>query len=244
MTLRMNTFNLKSGIASVRATRSGSAASLSAKPPVIGIIALLLLFCSSVAGPAFAAGLNVDQIQLAADLATSTDWQMPVVGNKQAAHPLGRQILFVEKPENKKFRTTRFASVYEFNYASMSARLLVIDLLTVKVQTERFLDVVHLPLNQTEIDFAVSLLNQDKALLQQLRDDQIRRGQTPFTRLTELDIKASIFEPNTYDDQAPHKECTRQRCALISLFDQTRTVFSIEPIVNLSTLQLKRLTRQ
>jgi hypothetical protein len=52
----------------------------------------------------------------------------------------------------------------------------------------------------------------------------------PFQSLDELEVKASIFEPLN-----KQHACARERCALLSLFDRTRTVFATEPVIYLSS---------
>jgi len=91
---------------------------------------------------------------------------------------------------------------------------------------------------RNEISFARELLSSQEDILAQLRDEQVRRGVSAFVELSQLDVKASVFEP--LDTSHP---CYRQRCALMSLFDQTRTVFSIEPVINLQTIQVDLLKR-
>jgi hypothetical protein len=120
-----------------------------------------------------------------------------------------------------------------------TARLLIIDLESNTVSKQSPVDSVHLPLNDAEIEFAISLLSDKKALINRLRLEQVHRKQPAFASLAELDIKASIFEPlDTLHN------CHTQRCALVSLFDKTRTVVNIEPIISLATTQMETLGSQ
>ncbi len=193
--------------------------------------------------------------QQARQLAESTDWGpvelAPSTGNATGTarmgrsagdairHPLGAQTLFIEKQESKQTANTTLVRVYQFHYELQQARLLVVnpdDNRIVKIQP---IASVHLPLNPTEIAYATDLLAQRADILDTLRQAQIRRGRMAFDKLAELDVKASIYEP--LDNQ---HTCYIQRCVLLSLFDETRTVFSTEPVINLQTLQVTLLDSQ
>ncbi len=183
-------------------------------------------------------GLNLDEQNQAGELANQVPW---VAGQRQKleSHPLGIQTLFIERQEDKKVVSERIARVYQYDYTSQTARLLIIDLDTQNVIRTVPLNSVHLPLNQTEIEFARALLAADEQLMGQLRVEQSQRAVQPFTTLSELDVKASIFEP-----QDANHHCALSRCALLSLFDVTRTVFAIEPIVFLNSLSIGLLQQQ
>lgn len=178
-------------------------------------------------GPGHARGLALDEQQLAARLAADQNW--PGTLNRQDSHPLGRQTLFIEKTERKQ-TDTRLARVYQYDYDRQSARMLDIDLLAGTVLQVRLLDSVHLPLNAVEVDYARQLLSGSSDLIEALRSEQISSGRVPFAGLEELQVKASIHEPLD-----PLDDCALARCALLSLFDDSRTVFAIEPVVNLAT---------
>jgi hypothetical protein len=187
--------------------------------------------------PIKASGLTSSQTDQAQALSLDTQW--PRARALVAPHPLGLQTLSIEKQERKNQHGNRWVSVYQYHYNLQSARLLLIDLESNEVTKQSPIDTVHLPLNDTEINFAKSLLNDDKVLIEQLRLEQAQRSSSTFNSLTELDIKASIYEPMN----ATH-DCHKQRCALVSLFDKTRTVFTIEPVINLTTLQVEVLSSQ
>jgi hypothetical protein len=184
-----------------------------------------------------ASGLTKRQAEQARLLSTETQW--PQSRALVAPHPLGLQTLSIEKQERKNQHSTRWVNVYQYHYTLQSSRLLLIDLESNTVSRQSPIDTVHLPLNDTEIDFAISLLSDDKALIDQLRLEQIQRSASALTSLAELDVKASIYEPISAAN-----DCHKQRCALVSLFDKTRTVFAIEPVVNLTTLHIEALGSQ
>ncbi len=191
-------------------------------------------------------GSSIDeaQLQTARQLAQSTAWPQftsrSVAPKDATNHPLGVQTLSIEKREQKKRSTLApehvSMLVYQFHYELAQARMLVVDTATERVLDSHPVASVHLPLNQTEIDFAVNLVNMQSALLDKFRDEQVRSGRTPFTQLEQLDVKASIFEPRDINNA-----CAVQRCALLSLFDQSNTVFSTEPVVNLQTFAVTLL---
>lgn len=184
-----------------------------------------------------AAELTPQQAVQANLLSTETPW--PQARSIAASHPLGLQTLSVEKQERKNQFATRWVNVYQYHYTLKSARLLLIDLDTNTVIKQTAIDTVHLPLNAIEIEFAQSLLANDQDWVNRLRLQQTSRNKTAFSSFSELDVKASIYEPMN----ASHA-CRFQRCALVSLFDNTRTVFAIEPVVNLTTLEIKALDSQ
>ncbi|NND92642.1 MAG: hypothetical protein HKN42_17445 [Granulosicoccus sp.] len=178
-----------------------------------------------------ASGLDAEEQHHAADLAASLGWPAQIISIEN--HPLGLQTLSVEKQETKHSPGVRNARVYQYDYTRRAARVLVIDLQTRRLIRTQMIDSVHLPLNQAETDFARSLLRANEALLDKLRSEQLQRGQPPFSSLEDLELKASIFEPTD-----PDHPCATTRCALLSLFDATRTVFSLEPVIFLNSQKI------
>lgn len=142
-------------------------------------------------------------------------------------HTLGLQSVVIE-PEFRKRATAdeRRARVYQYDHASQRSRLVRIDLVTDAVLGSRPIGGHHLPLSIAEQRWALDRLAAETILIARLQAEQTRRGQPAFNTLDELDVKASVFEPA--DEQHP---CARERCALLSLFDVTRTVFATEPLV-------------
>lgn len=197
----------------------------------------LLLVVSLWQLPGHTRGLQAEEQHVAAELASQVPWSESA--GKRVSHPLGVQTLFIEKQEKKAAGDERRARVYQYDYTSQAARVLLIDLDRRSVMQEQGIDSVHLPLSEQEIAFARELLVQDDGLLSRLRDEQLLRNVTPFDSLDELDVKASIYEP--LDSSAP---CFVSRCALLSLFDASRTVFSTEPLVYLNARQVGELHRR
>lgn len=211
------------------------------------IVVCLSLFVP--ASPTLAASLNQAQLQQALQLTNSTVWVAAVKAESRAAHiegaevalphPLGAQTLSIEKQESKKQPESKLLRVYQFHYELQQARLLVVDPDENRVIRIQQIASVHLPLNAAEIAYASQLLSQNNTILDTLREEQLKRGRVAFDDLSELDVKASIYEP--LDAQHP---CHRQRCVLLSLFDVTRTVFATEPVINLQTLQVTLMDGQ
>lgn len=198
---------------------------------------MLLMALTVWQSPGHARGLQAEEQHVAAALASQVPWT-PTAG-KRLSHPLGVQTLFIEKQESKKASAERRARVFQYDYTSRSARVLTIDLDRQTLLRTQAIDSVHLPLSEQEIAFARNQLAQDDTLLLQLRAEQSLRNATVFQDLSELDVKASIYEPMDSNDP-----CASSRCALLSLFDATSTVFATEPLIHLDTQQVSELHRR
>lgn len=199
---------------------------------------VIFFFIATLTGwqaPAHTRSLDPDEQNRAEALARLVPW-ITEQQQKLTPHPLGTQTLFVERQEEKKIVHERIARVYQYDYNSRTSRLVIIDLDENSVIRTMPLDSVHLPLNQMEMEFSRKLLAADDKLMSQLRNEQLRRAVQPFASLSELDVKASIFEP--LDTDHP---CAVTRCALLSLFDASHTVFALEPVVFLNSLSISPL---
>jgi len=183
-----------------------------------------------------AVGLTTDEHLLANKLTSNHVWQPQRNTSANTPHKLGIQTLSIELDERKKGDSARRARVYQFNYHLKQSRLLIIDLDTAAVVNLHMINTVHLPLNETEIATARQMVEQQADIMDKLNESRLQRGKPRLNDLSTIDVKASIFEPN-----AQQHECAAQRCALISLFDETRTVFSVEPLVNLQALSITTL---
>ncbi len=184
-----------------------------------------------------AAQLTPEQQRLAEQLANSMDWHSLAASvasgrSGEPEHPLAQQTLSIEESVTKKSNSARNSArqvrVYQFDYHHAIARVVVVSLTKNAVVSETLIPSPHLPLNEVESAAALNWLGDDAQALARLRAEQIRRGQTPFTNLSELSVKASIYVP--IDKQ---HECALERCALLSLIDDGNTVFAIEPLINL-----------
>lgn len=180
--------------------------------------------------------LSEQEHQMADQLANNKAWKQTRSESTQSPHPLGVQTLSVELDERKKGSQVRRARVYQFNYDAKQSRLVLIDLDKQVIINQQIINTIHLPLNNVEIGVARALVEQNQTIMQKLNNTRATRGQAELVDLSTIDVKASIFEP---DDQT--HVCALQRCALISLFDQTRTVFAVEPLVNLTDLSVSTL---
>lgn len=192
------------------------------------------------------ASLSVSEQQFASTLANRQAWQQnrstlqfsaeQGSGELKGAHFLNVQTLSIELDERKKTNKQRRARVYQFNYNTQQSRLILVDLDTRDMVKTQPIESIHLPLNDHEIATARTLVEQQPKLMDAVNQEQQSRGLPALIDLSSLDIKASIFEPN---DQT--HLCAQQRCALVSLFDHTRTVFVVEPLVNLQALSVTTL---
>jgi hypothetical protein len=200
---------------------------------------VLLLASATAIGakPADAGRLSPADKLTAVGLASRVAWNQAT--DRTDTHPLDVQDLSIEVDEQKHRRRDPLVRVYQYHYHLRSARVLIFDLNTAQLINEQQIDSVHLPLNEQEISFAGQLLSARNDIVEQLRNEQRMRGRLPFQSLDELEVKASIFEPLDSDHI-----CAEQRCALMSLFDDTNTVFSIEPVVNLQAQTVTLLDTQ
>ena len=189
------------------------------------------VFCA-VAGLAWALSHVANAAGLSAAeeaLALESQLMLPWLPAKRMAikHELGVQTLSVELVDIKG-STDRLARVFQFSHLTERARSVTVDLSTGEPLYQTDIRSMHLPLSTTEMAYAKKRLSVHNSLIEQMRAEQRRRGVTPFTSLDELSVKAVIFTP-------PNEEhtCRRERCALLSLFDNSHTVFSLEPVVQL-----------
>ncbi|MFK7889627.1 MAG: hypothetical protein AB8B63_02335 [Granulosicoccus sp.] len=198
-------------------------------------VAVFLLSASlCLASVAYSAPLSQQQLKNAQALADAVDWAQQ--NYQRTSHPLHVQTLSIEVQEQKEAQPARLARVYQYHYDLQLARVLVVDPDSKDVVSEQTIASIHLPLNRSEIDLAAKLLASHQAITETLQKEQLQRGDVAFETLQELEMKASIYEPT--DSEHP---CSRQRCALLSLFDSTRTVFAAEPVVFLQSLHVELL---
>jgi len=191
------------------------------------ILTGLVLSTSLTAG---AAGLSNADVANATALANSHPWTISRQSDRRSiSNGLGIQTLSVEIAEQKNQTEKTLVRVYQYDHQLQKTRRLDINLNENKVTRVLTVPSTHLPLNQNEIDFAKSILA-ESALIDQMKNEQVQSGRVPFSSLDELHVKAIIFEP--FDTTHP---CYVERCALLSLFDDSMTVFSTEPVVHLSS---------
>lgn len=202
----------------------------------IGLPLALSLVLSLTLGsaPALAEPLNAQQQRDALELAHRLTWPIDNTSGTESNRPrpnhqLGLQTISIERDIIKNSTQPERVRVYQFNYDTDSARVVTVSLTEQKVIKQSLIPSVHLPLTPEEEQFALSTLSADTDAIAALKTDHKRRGRTPFSKLSELSVKSSIYKPLN-----KNHPCTEQRCALLSLFDNTNTVFAAEPIVNLS----------
>lgn len=205
----------------------------------LGLGLALLLHTTS----AHAAPLTHEQLAKAQQMAEAEPWQLNAFATNtprtdNPKHPLAQQTLVIEPHVTKGQVSNDRVRVYQFNYHTASARVVTLSLFSDVIETTTPIPSVHLPLNAVEIQAAIDWLAKSSEALEQLRNDQIRRGLTPLATLSELSVKASIYAPIDKTDP-----CATERCALLSLFDNRNTVFALEPVINLQRGTQSWLTR-
>lgn len=202
--------------------------------------AIVLLGMAAVSQPSVAASMSTsmttDEQEFAESVATNRAWLQPRNALTRTEHFLGVQTLSIEMDERKKNKHLRRARVYQFNYNTQQSRLILVDLDSRQLAATKRIDSVHLPLNEQEIAAARAMVEQDGNIMEALNLEQQSRHLAPLSDLSLIDVKASIYEPAD-----PTHVCATERCALLSLFDQSRTVFSVEPLVNLQSLSVSTL---
>ncbi len=201
----------------------------------IALLGMTAVSQSSVAA-SVSASMTTEEQEFAELVATTRPWLQPRNALTQNEHSLGVQTLSIEMDERKKNKHLRRARVYQFNYNTQQSRLILIDLDSRQLAATKRIDSVHLPLNEQEIAAARAMVEQDGDIMAALNLEQQSRHLAPLSDLSTVDVKASIFEPA----DSTHV-CAIERCALLSLFDQSRTVFSEEPLVNLQRLTVSTL---
>lgn len=181
-----------------------------------------------------ASGLSPAEEALALEAQETVPWLPEKRIAKQ--HELGIQTLSVELVDTKN-STGRLARVYQFSHNTERARSVTVDLISGKPLYQTDITSIHLPLNSAEIEFATQRLRLDTVLIEHMRAEQRRRGVTPFSSLEQLTLKAVIYTSPNQDHP-----CQRERCALLSFADDSHTVFSLEPVVQLRTGKITPLT--
>lgn len=202
----------------------------------IVLASILLVVMPSVSATYLSASLTESELRFSDVAANNQAWLQTRNANNAQTHPLGIQTLSIEMDERKKNKTERRSRVYQFNYRLQQSRLVLVDLTNQTIVDTKAIASVHLPLNDVEIEMTRALTEQQAFIMQLVNQELQARGLAGIANLASLDVKASIFEPN----EKSHV-CATQRCALVSLFDDTRTVFNVEPIVNLQTQTVSTL---
>ena len=150
-----------------------------------------------------------------------------------AAHPLGVQILLIEPKErkNKSAQSSLLVEVFSFDYQSLSASLDIVEANTGELISTRVLNTRYLPLNPTESDYAIQLLQEHGKLFDLLSTEYLQQFGESLTEQHQIDMKVSIWTP---ESRLPASSgCGQSRCALVSVFTPDHFNFSVEPVVDL-----------
>lgn len=207
-------------------------------------VALMLVFLPLASGSlnaAWQASLTDAEIQALNDTVTdhsrAAQHGMSLRANKvkSGRSELGLEVLLVELQEVKYRATdaTRLAEVFVFDYASSTAKVMLVEVESQRVISSRQIYDIHLPLNEREVAVATRLLLDDTTLLSNLALEYEKQVGKPLVSLQQLDMKVSIWNPASGGQYS--QDCSLTRCALVSLFTKNHHNFSVEPVVNLST---------
>jgi len=149
--------------------------------------------------------------------------------------PLNREVLLVELQEvkSRSANTPRIAEVFVYDYIDNEASVVYVDVDSQAIIDSKKINHIHLPLNDREIDAAVSWLVSDASLLDTLAEEYEKQIGRSLDSLEQIDMKVSIWNPSAVYSSS--HACHATRCALVSLFTHSNYNFSIEPVVNLST---------
>jgi len=180
-------------------------------------VCVWLLFIVNTLPVAHAAGLTLNQQSQVQAL--TSDWQWPTERKVIHSHPLGHQTISIEKKEQKSLGDTRWATAYQYSYINNESRLLTVDLEEQKVTSVLPIPNIHLPLNAVEIDFSIQILKENENVIAGLTQEYLKRPNALALNGFFLDLDG-----------------------LEILFDQSGTVFNMEPIVNLNAMIVQALS--
>lgn len=143
------------------------------------------------------------------------------------------EVLMIELQEKKSRgpNEPRLAEVFIFDYSTNNASVQLFDADSYQLISTHPIDNIHLPLNERERALTHQILLTNERLLSELRSEYTTQFGKPLASLAQLDMKVSIWEPGISDTNT--ENCTRTRCALVSVFTHDHYNFSIEPVVDL-----------
>ena len=211
-------------------------------------IALVGLFALQVsAASAWQDALSNTEISQALDLADLTiniDLHLPldaseanhVALQQTSAHLLGTQLLLVElKEQKKKNSDQRLAEIFTYNYNMQLAQRHIVDIQQRALVSVQDINSAHLPLSNTEIDYANWLLWNNSSLRQRVTEE-VNDLQLPTSSdsIALTDARVSVWVPGS-PERGAASGCDLQRCALFSLYTENQESLTTEPVVNLVT---------
>jgi len=148
-----------------------------------------------------------------------------------ATHPLGVQVLFIERREEKKRIGALLADVFLFDYHRVGALVDTVDVNTGELINSRNINSLHLPLNSAEANHATQLLRDNSTFFETLSIEYQQRFGEALTARHAIDMKVSVYVPDEH--VIANSVCAVSRCALISVFTPDHYNFSVEPVVDL-----------
>jgi len=191
------------------------------------------LVYAGLAYGAWQPSLSADEADRAVDMVLK---QEPAGFSIKTAHPLGVQVLLVERREKKHKgdEQTSFVEVFVFDYIRNVTQLSLVDLAANMVVETTDVNSVHLPLTDQEISHSKAAISNHHELTERV-SRELGFDNNPATtelNLADLQARVSVWVPGR-SEYADTAKCDRQRCALISLFTNDDYSISVEPVVNL-----------
>lgn len=211
---------------------------------------LILAFYLSQAYGQWQAPLSTLEINTV-EAATQQQWniiasQEPQPRSLPNQHSLGLEIVLIELKEFKSATAQkRIAQVFLFDYRTGLSSLQERDAESGELLQTKAIAQPFLPLTENEIAFAKTLLYSNAPLQQALQAEYRRHHNRPLLSTTELQMKVAVWQPLT--NNSPLSEaCSRNRCAIVSIFTKDNFSLSTEPVINLmdSTLYLGHFASQ
>lgn len=150
--------------------------------------------------------------------------------------PAPATLLIERRETEKRDSNSRLADVYVYHYDSSELEHSIVDLNTHTVVKTSRSQGTQLPLIEDEIDRAAALLFDDDEQFTLINAEYQRIVGKPLTDRSALNVKAFTFMA----DNLPQKvnqaasECGIRRCAQLLIYTDTKLIFEITPIVDLS----------
>lgn len=155
-------------------------------------------------------------------------------------HPLGMQVLLSELRETKGALSdsVRQVEVFLFDYERGVTLLKLVDVSQGTVLSSQVINSVYLPLSDEEIEFARARLLKDPELRMAVSAElnNVNGYGSGNFNVEDLQARISVWVPT--EGTAAKSSCTQQRCALVSLFTNDDYSLSVEPVVNLSGIEI------
>lgn len=200
-----------------------------------GVFTLFAIIYAGLVCGAWQPSLTSDEAARAVDMVLK---QEPAGFSVKRSHPLGVQVLLVERREIKHAVDEQigFVEVFLFDYIRNATQFSLVDLAANMVVETTDINSAHLPLTEQEISHSKAAISNHYALSERVRRELGFDGNSASTefRIADLQARVSVWVPET-SNHADISRCDHERCALISLFTSDDYSISVEPVVNLQS---------